>query len=300
MRFIAPLVALLAVLAQDARADPPVPAAVRLSFTRDTLGTAEASGLADRKTGRPVTADDPVRIASISKLVVALGVMRLVEAGTVDLDRDVSHYLGWSLRNPAFPREQITLRLLLSHRASLTDGIDYALPFDRSIRDALDDPRAWDVGHRPGSFFRYANLNFPLIAAVLERATGERFDRLMARLVLAPLGLEACFNWDACADATIAHAVTLYDAAGAPLRDNDHGRRPACPIVPATDGDCDLMRWRPGDNGATFSPQGGLRISARDLAKLGQMLLNDGRGFLSKPSVDLLLTPIWTYDGTNG
>ncbi|WP_163360631.1 serine hydrolase domain-containing protein, partial [Klebsiella aerogenes] len=78
-------------------------------------------GLADISASRPVTADDPVRIASISKLVVAIGVMRLVEQGRLDLDADVSRWLGWKLRNPAFPDAPISLRLLLSHRSSLTD-----------------------------------------------------------------------------------------------------------------------------------------------------------------------------------
>jgi CubicO group peptidase (beta-lactamase class C family) len=94
--------------------------------------------------------------------------------------------------------------------------------------------------------------------------------------------------------------VTLYGANGEPRRDDDHGKRPACPIVPAADGNCDLTRWKAGFNGASFSPQGGLRISVRDLAKIGQMLLSDEGGFLPKRSIDLLLAPVWTYDGGNG
>ena len=47
--------------------------------------------------------DHKVRIASISKLVVAIGLMQLVDGGKLDLDTDVSEYLGWQLRNPAFP-----------------------------------------------------------------------------------------------------------------------------------------------------------------------------------------------------
>ena len=58
--------------------------------TADGITASGASGLADRARGRALTIDDPVRIASISKLVVALGVMRLVEQGRLDLDRDVS------------------------------------------------------------------------------------------------------------------------------------------------------------------------------------------------------------------
>lgn len=311
MRFRAFLIVLLTIASAPVRAEAiPAPAAavqpaaVRLSFTRDTFGKPWTRGVADRTTGRAATADDPVRIASISKLVVAIGVLRLVEAGRLDLDRDVGTYLGWPLRNPAFADTPITLRLLLSHRSSIADGIDYALPFDVALRDALSDPKAWDGDHRPGSFFRYANLNFPVIASVMENVTGERFDRLMDRLVIAPLGLHACFNWAACDDATVARAVTLYDPAGVALRDEDHGRRPTCPIVPARDGGCDLSTWRPFFNGATFSPQGGLRISMHGLAKVGQMLLADGKvkgkPFLLEASVDLLLAPLWTYDGSNG
>jgi CubicO group peptidase (beta-lactamase class C family) len=176
----------------------PPPAYAWATFDRAALTASGASGLADRARRRPLTIDDPVRIASISKLVVALGVMRLVEQGRLDLDRDVSEYLGWSLRNPAFPDRPITLRLLLSHRSSLKDDVDYAIPFGTGLRSVLANPAAFDAEHSPGSFFRYSNLNFPVIASVMERATGERFDALMARLVLRPLGLEACFIWTTC------------------------------------------------------------------------------------------------------
>ena len=111
-----------------------------------------------------MTVDSPVRVASVSKLVVALGVMRLVEQGRLDLDRDVSDYLGWSLRNPAFPDRPITLRLLLSHRSSLRDGVDYAIPLGTDLRSVVGAPAAFDAEHPPGTYFRYTNLNFPVIA----------------------------------------------------------------------------------------------------------------------------------------
>src|SRR4051794_22772706 len=93
----------------------PRPAYAWVTFDRTGVTGSGASGLADRARGRRLTVDDPVRIASVSKLVVALGVMRLAEERRLDLDRDVSDYLGWRLRNPAFPDRPITLRLLLSH-----------------------------------------------------------------------------------------------------------------------------------------------------------------------------------------
>jgi CubicO group peptidase (beta-lactamase class C family) len=278
-------------------------ASVRVTFDRKGETSARAEGFADPAVNRGVTPDDPVRIASISKLVTAIGVMRLVEQGKLDLDSDVSKWLGYTFRNPAFPDTPITLRLLLSHRSSLTDTIDYVLPLDGDMRATLADPKAWDAEHAPGTFFRYTNFNFPVVAAVMERATGERFDRLMDRLVIKPLRLNACYQWDTCDDATIAHGVVLFRG-GQVTRDDNHGKRPACPVTPATDGSCDLSRWKAGANGAMFAPQSGLHISARGLERIGRMLLGngkvDGARLLSAASVKLMETPAWTYDGRNG
>lgn len=94
-------------------------AQVRVAFDRNGVVSAQVEGMADHlATGRKITADDPVRVASVSKLVTTIGVMRLVEDGKLDLDADVSTYLGWTLRHPRFPDTPITLRLLLSHRSS--------------------------------------------------------------------------------------------------------------------------------------------------------------------------------------
>lgn len=76
----------------------------------------------------PVNDQTRFRVASISKLVVALGAMRLVEQGKLDLEADVGEYLGFALRNPAFPRVPIRVRHLLSHTSSLRDGSCYSLP----------------------------------------------------------------------------------------------------------------------------------------------------------------------------
>ncbi|WP_260928816.1 serine hydrolase domain-containing protein [Novosphingobium sp. 9] len=290
--------------AQDNAPPSPQPMAeARVTFDRHRILSESASGLADPATGRAVTTSDPARVASISKLVTAIGVMRLVEDRKLDLDADVSTYLGWPLRNPAFPDTPITLRLLLSHRSSLRDGIDYVLPLDASLKAAVANPEAWDSEHAPGTFFRYTNLNFPMIGAVMERATGERFDRLMDRLVLRPMKLDACYNWTQCSDAAAARAVVLTRQ-GKPVSDDNHGKRPACPVTPASDGSCDLDTWQAGRNGAIFSPQGGLRISARGLARVGQMLLNkgmlDGTRILSARSVETMEAPQWVSNGTNG
>jgi CubicO group peptidase (beta-lactamase class C family) len=298
---------LIATLACGCSTLAPAPARtpeVAIAFDRQGELGMHARGFADPATQRVVTPDDPVRIASISKLVVAIGVLRLAEEGRVDLDADVSTVLGWPLRNPAFPDDAITLAMLLAHAAGVRDDVDYAIPLGGSLQATLADPAAWDASRRPGAAFHYANLNFPIVASVLERATGERFDALMQRLVLAPMRLDACFNWPTCSDAAVARAVVLTAADGSVLRDDLRGARPACPVVAAADGSCDLARWRAGENGALFSPHGGLRISARDLARIGRMLLRggelDGVRILAPVSVERLLAPRWTFDGRNG
>ncbi len=280
-------------------------ARVRVAFDRDGVTATRVRGHADLAAKRAVTADDPARVASITKLVVALGAMRLVEAGQLDLDADVSQALGYRLRHPRYPEVPVTLRMLLSHRSALTDAAGYYdVPLDGELRAIPADPRAWDAEHAPGTFFRYTNLNFPLVAAAMERATGERFDQLMDRLVLKPLGIEACFNWAHCSDAYAARAVVQYDAQRKPVRDDHAGAKPACPVLPARDGSCDLTQWRAGVNGAMFAPQGGLRISANGLAKIGRLLLGegsvDGVRLLSPASIRTMTTPAWTYAPGNG
>ncbi len=293
---------MIAALLAAAAAPQPV-AEVRVAFDRRGETSVAARGFADVAADRPVTPDDPVRVASISKLVTAIAVLRLVDAGRLDLDADVSDLLGWRLRHPRFPDVPITLRLLLSHRAGIVDGVEYVLPLDAELAPVLADPKAWDATHAPGTWFAYANLNFPIVASVVERATGERFDRAMDRLVFAPLGITACYNWASCPPDFAARAIVQYRG-GTPTKDDHRGRAPACPVEPERDGSCDLSRWRAGVNGAMFSPQGGLRISARGLAVIGRMLLRRGRGdrgrILSPRAFATLTTPLWTSDGTNG
>ncbi|WP_088306949.1 serine hydrolase domain-containing protein [Novosphingobium sp. B 225] len=295
------LPALLAALSLSASAMAQ-PASVAMRFDRKTITPVLAEGLADKATGRAVTADDPVRIASISKLVTTLGVMRMVDKGQLDLDRDVSDYLGWTLRNPAFPDMPITLRRLLSHQSSLSDGGElYIIPLGMTLRERLADPHVWDSAHAPGSgWFHYTNLNFPVVASVMERVSGERFDRLMQRLVLKPLKLDACFNWSGCSARATARAVVLYRSSGEVAKDDLKGKLPDCLVATGPDGACDLSSYVPGHNGALFSPQGGLRISMRDLARIGQMLGRQGAGFLSGRAYVEMTQARWRFDGSNG
>jgi len=210
----------------------------------------------------------------------------------------VGAVLGWHVRNPAFPDAPVTLRQLLSHTSGLIDPEEYRVPLGEQLADRIALPGLWDAKHRPGSYFRYANIGFPVIASVMEKASGERFDRLMQRLVLAPLKLDVCFNWSTCSDAKIARAVVLYRTDGSVALDALGGKRPDCPVIAKAG--CDLAGYRLGENGALFSPQGGLRASMRDLAVIGQMLLRNDGSFLKPESIAQIEQVAWRFDGTNG
>lgn len=76
----------------------------------------------------PLTRDTKLRIASISKVFVAAAYMQLAEQGKIDLDADISRYLGFTLRNPNYPDTPITSKMLLSHTSLLRDGEVYTIP----------------------------------------------------------------------------------------------------------------------------------------------------------------------------
>ena len=277
-----PLVA-LATCASAQEALPPAPATVVVAFDRDSIRPLIVEGEVDRETGRAVEANDPVRIASISKLIMALATLRLVDEGKVDLNADVSDYLGWHLRSPNFPDAKVTLAQLLSHRSGLRDNAGYVIPLGESLQAKLSDPEAWYADAPPGEApFEYANLGSPVVATVLEAATGERFDHIMERTIFAPLGVEACLNWIECSEEQIARAVVLYRDTGEVARDDAADLPPNCTIPVAEGVKCSLDNYVPGTNGSIFSPQGGVRIGMMDLAKIGQAFLPLNSEFLSE------------------
>jgi CubicO group peptidase (beta-lactamase class C family) len=303
------IVTLLSLLTACATAPAPAPllhAQVGVAFDRNGDLASFADGVADPQSGRRVTIDDPVRVASVSKMVTAIGVMKLIDRGKLDLNSDVSRWLGWPLRNPSFPDRPITLAMLLAHTGSIREHDDnYVIPLGGSLQQVMADPKNWDPQHGPGDgYFAYVNLNYPIVGSIVEKVTGERFDIWIRREVLAPMKLDACFNWPTCSDAAVARAVELDTPDGKPVKDDLHGQRPACPVFVKEGEPCDLGRWKPGENGSLFSPQGGLRISARGLARIGRMMLNggtlDGVRILSPRAVETLLTQTWTFNGSNG
>jgi len=270
-RFVALLLLLSARVAADTAA---VPATVVVAFDKKAITPVIVEGVADRRSGRPGWANDPVRIASISKLLMALTTLRLVDEGRVALHEDISTYLGWPVRSPHFSNVPVTLGQLLSHRAGLRDAGGYVIPLGESLRERLDDPLAWSSEAPPGEVtFEYANLGAPVVATVLEAATGERYDQLMQSRLFDPLGIEACLNWLGCDEQQRRAAGVLYRHNGDIARDDPADLPPNC-TIPVVEGvACSLDDYVPGTNASVFSPQGGVRIGMVDLARIGQVLL---------------------------
>jgi CubicO group peptidase (beta-lactamase class C family) len=263
----------------------------------------------------PANRDTLYRIASISKMMTTLGLMRLVEANKIDLDADVSRYLGFTLRNPHFPNRAIALRHLLTHTSSLRDEAGYSFPAGTALKDFVTPGASlygsgamWAANAGPGDYFTYCNLGWGLIGTLMERVSGERFDRLMQGLLLQPLGLQAGYNVSALPPPALAHLATLYrkctvdtevwDAGGPWIAqvDDYHARPPAPPPG--------IKRYVIGENATPFSPTGGLRISARDMGTVMLMLMNggvhEGKRILQTTTLDTMFTRQWTADGRGG
>jgi len=259
---------------------------------------------------KPATPDTLYRIASISKMMTTLGLMRLVEAGRMDLDLDISGYLGFSLRSPHFPERAITLRQLLTHRSSLRDEGGYSWPLATALKDVLapGNAKSWSDRAGPGDYFSYCNLGWGVIGTAMEQVTGERFDLLMARLLLKPLGIAAGYTPALLPPAALAKLATLYrkrttdtevwNSAGPWIAQvDDYSARPPAP--PAG-----IDTYVPGANATPFSPTGGLRISAQDLGVVMRMLMNGGvheeTRLFQPTTLERMFARQWTWDAQSG
>jgi CubicO group peptidase (beta-lactamase class C family) len=257
---------------------------------KDRLVFSKAFGYRDLETRSPLRETDLFRIASISKSFTATCLMQAVDQGRVSLDADVSDLVGFPVRNPAHPATVITLRMLLSHRSSINDSEGYF-----SI-DAIDPSRNpnWRKAfnrYAPGTGYMYCNLNYNMAGAILERLTGERFDIYVKRQVLQPLGLYGGYCVDSLDTSRFA---TLY------AYDTATGRFNASPAAYAPRRE-EIAAYTLGRSTPVFSPTGGMKISAPDLARYLSMHAHLGRHrggrILSRRSAQTMQTPLSPSEG---
>lgn len=268
------------------------------------------AGLRDYERDLPVNDSTMYRVASISKLVLTTAMMKLCEEKLLDLDEDVNNYLGFTLRNPHHPDKPITVRMLLLHTSSINEGNGYDIFLTDTYDNVSDPPSFTELlvpGGRyytdnmwrkeePGTFYTYCNANFGLAGTVIEKITGQRFEDYMQETLLEPLGITGSYIPEGVRDINnLAVIYTASDGQWKPQTDDYRG---------VMSSPRDFSGYVTGTNAAVFSPQGGLRISAAELARIMILHLNngkyEGKRIVSGKSIKLMHTPGWVSDGTNG
>lgn len=265
-------------------------------------------GLKDFTRNLEMDEETKYRIASISKTVTALGLLKLYDAGLFDLDDPINEYLDFSIVNPSFPGTDITFRMLLSHTSSIQDGTGHNgflnATFSQNpipgMEGLLTPGGAYYTtnmyrSETPGSYFAYSNLNYGVIATLIEAISNERFDVYMKNEILEPLGITGSYNIQDIN--TMDDIAVLYRNQGGwnPQFDNYQGVMPSPPF--------NLPSLVLGTNGLFFSPQGGLRASANELGTLLQFIKTDGAshpGIISQPTLQEVKSIQWDFNGSNG
>lgn len=222
-------------------------------------------GLKDIENNTPLKNNDLFRIASISKSFSATSIMQLVEAGKVSLNDDFSELIGFKIRNPNYPNTIITLKMVLSHTSSINDKEGY---FSLDYIDPSKNPN-WENcfnDYEPGKGYEYCNLNFNMVGAVIEKLSGTRFDNYVKHNILDPLGLYGGYCIDSLDNSRFA---TLYEY------DSQVNKFTASPAA-YTPRSEEIEKYIIGYSTPVFSPTGGMKISAIDLAKYMTMHMNQG------------------------
>lgn len=225
----------------------------------------KAFGLKDRENNTPLSENDLFRIASISKSFSATSIMQLVDAGKAGLDDDFSNLIGFRIRNPRYPETRITLRMVMSHTSSINDSQGY---FNLDVINPEKNPD-WAKcynDYEPGKGYQYCNLNYNMVGVVIERLSGERFDRYVKTHILQPLNLYGGYCVDSL-DRSLFATLYEYDSAS--------GFQPS-PEAYAPRRD-EIANYVIGYSTPIFSPTGGMKISAPDLAKYMIMHMNKGK-----------------------
>ena len=153
---------------------------------------AKGYGYADFATKKPVVADQTLfRPGSISKVFTATAVMQLVEQGKLDLDRDVNDYLDFAI--PKTYPEPVTLRRILTHTAGFEETLKNLFVPGASDVPPLRDYLIAAMPVRifpPGKVPSYSNYALTMAGYIVERISGEPFDKYIATHILTPLKMD--------------------------------------------------------------------------------------------------------------
>ncbi len=269
-------------------------------------------GFRDYERQLRVNSNTKYRIASISKIITAIGAMKLVEEGLLELDTDVSSYLGFEFRNPNFPEVEITVRDIMTHISSIRDGNGYSNFQSASYNNnppsiselflasgQYYQSNVWSSTHAPGSFsgWDYSNLGSGVLATIIESVSNQHFHDYLDEILFEPLDIDYCWgNFSNLSDINdLAVLYRIYGGNPQAQVDDYNGVTP-------TELDYDNMPI--GSNALMYGPQGNLRISGQDLAKILIMYKNRGNygdvEVLSPFTIGLMEDINWNGSGLGG
>lgn len=165
-----------------------------LAVVRGSAVFTRAYGVKSLATGEPMTTDTPVELASVSKPFTALAVLQLVKAGKLEVEAPLVRYLPEFSPGPGSVLENITVRHLLRHTSGLARRNNFLVPccgqpgeFDLGL--AVRRLSAADLRRAPGAAFAYANSNYVLLAALVERLSGVPWPAYLRTQVFLPVGM---------------------------------------------------------------------------------------------------------------
>jgi CubicO group peptidase (beta-lactamase class C family) len=233
-----------------------------------------------------VTLDTCYRIASVTKLVSAVGLMQLLEEKGIDLDTPVKDIVAFPVVNPAFPKEPITIRQVMSHTSSFVQT-QYYHPNWETLK--VKNKYFSDEVH-PGTAYAYSNLNGGLFGAMIEALSGQSVNTYMQEHVFGPLGINAAY-----------HCALLPDQSDLAPQLGKNGKiakgvSVAMKEIAEYDNTCN-----PREN--TNKTSGGLYISANGLIRIISLLQRggeiDGIRILHPETVQLMMQPQHLIEGSS-
>ena len=205
--------------------------AVSIAVVRDRkLAWARAYGFADKERKVAATPDTLFQAGSISKPVAALAALKRVNAGTLELDRNVNHYLqSWKLPDNEFTAvHKVTVRNILNHTAGLTVwgfpgySRDSKIPSTVDVLDGKGNTPPIRVWKQPDLSWRYSGGGYTILQLLLSEQSGMSFPVLMRETVLIPLGMNHSTYEQPLPEALRATAASGYDRSGKKVEGNWH------------------------------------------------------------------------------
>ncbi|MDR2568841.1 MAG: beta-lactamase family protein [Oscillospiraceae bacterium] len=151
-------------------------------------------GYADLEARQPANDQTKFRISSLTKLVTVICAMSLVDQNLLDLDTDISIYLGYEAINSNFPDEVITPRMLMQHTSSIFDSGAFQTSRDRNSSESLRYLLERGTSFRrnqPGSVYEYSDFGYSVLGAICENVAGKSIDIFAREILFEPLGIDA-------------------------------------------------------------------------------------------------------------